>query len=237
VPNPPHLLASFRGVLGESPATGLETWSFGLRFAEENPSAPASPPPAGAPGASASQELAQEFAQAAGAFITGSANFTTSVWFTEVRLYDIGTDGKMVAPPFTASNGTPNVGTSSNHVPYQLSTVVSLYANGLGKGRRGRIYLPPQGFGVGRDGLLSQTHQNATGQAVGTFLNALINNTRLSTAARLVVIGKTGSVGTVRGVDHVLVGRVIDTQRRRRRSLDEARVDITTNYADYDLVG
>lgn len=124
------------------------------------------------------------------------------------------------------SSGLPEQAgsTSLNHPP-QVSLAVTL-ETGITRGRaaRGRIYLPTTGQSVAADGRISST--NATDLAVrtATFLDDLTD----LMAAPVWVMSDVGA-GTSRPVEAVSVGRVFDTQRRRRRQLDEDRVSALIN--------
>jgi hypothetical protein len=119
---------------------------------------------------------------------------------------------------------------------------VSLYANGIGKGKRGRVYLPPQSHVITPDGTIGAADVTQTLSGFTTFLNALNalpHGGAVSTVAS--VIGNTGSIGTGRPVRHIRMGTVMDTQRRRRRSLAEAYVEqvgaAAPAYGEYELAG
>lgn len=211
---PRHVLASFRGGLGD-PLSPTETWSFGLRFGRDATG--------GAIATTPTQGMANAFHAAASALILNSGlSISSHVLFQEVRVYEIGPDGRSVSVPVISAGADAQGPDTTGQWPWQCSMVVTLRADGLGKGRRGRIFLPPQGHQIGIDGLLT-TGQVSTGlAAIETFLEACANATDLITDDHLVIIGGTGVAGTIRRVTNFGVGRVIDTQRRRRRSLDES---------------
>jgi len=103
--------------------------------------------------------------------------------------------------------------------PNQVALVISL-VTGFSRGvaHRGRFYMPLPCQAVGTDGLIdasSQMYAKNAGNALITALNAITPNLQVGVFSR-----KLGSPGH-RKVTGVEVGRVLDTQRRRRRSLTE----------------
>jgi hypothetical protein len=144
------------------------------------------------------------------------------VALTECRLYMIGADGRMTAD-VAVSEREPVRGTVSRDGghPWQCTNVVTLVAGTRGKGRFGRIYLPPQSFSMLEDGTISSGQYSNMFDGVETLLTNLSELPGVDTGFGLVVAGRTGT-GTLREVTEIRLGHVADTQRRRRRSLDEA---------------
>lgn len=143
-----------------------------------------------------------------------------SVKLMDVRLYHIDADGHSVDDTIISA-GTPVSGVMTNDQhPFQCSIVTTLEAGTRGLGRFGRIYLPPCGVGIGQDGLMDGSTVNGMFTSVKTLLSDLSNLPGIDAEWGLVVAGRTGS-GTLRPVDRVRMGKVMDTQRRRRRSLVE----------------
>lgn len=227
----PHMLASFRGILADVEVAPIETWSINLRFGTEDSASGGGPV--------ATQAVADAFKAAAFTLFTNAgAKFSNSVYFQEVRLYQIGTDGKSTIEPKISAVTAPARGVSSTtQHPWQCSTVVSLTANGLGKGKRGRFYLPPQNLLIAQNGVITDTDVTNTRTAVVAFLNELNDTTTTGITSALAIAGKTGAQGTLRTVRHVAVGNVMDTQRRRRRQLEEVRVDALGTFTEYQLAG
>ena len=227
----PHTLYSFRGHFGPDVATHLETWSFNLRTgAEDNQSGGA---------ATNTQAMADAASLACATFIDNTdSRFSTAVWYDELRLYNIGANGKMTAEPTISSPAAPvNGSVSGPHLPFQCSLVVSLTANGIGKGKRGRFYLPMQCLNVQTNGTVEPAQMATVVPQVVTFLNALNDSASSSPTHALGISGSTGAQGTFRTVRHISVGNVIDTQRRRRRSLVEVRTEPVGAYTEYVLAG
>lgn len=103
--------------------------------------------------------------------------------------------------------------------PNQVALVVSLLTGfSRGPAHKGRIFLPLPNIQMGSDGLISSTPAGeVSGQvdALLTNLNAVNSDYEVAVFSR-----KQGAAGH-RKVTGNLVGRVLDTQRRRRRSLVE----------------
>lgn len=172
----------------------------------------------------AAQDIANDaFADWATWVGDSGARVSSSVELDVLKMYSIDASGHMDEDPITAV-GTPVSGTSSTSLhPWQCSVVMTLVSGLTGKGRFGRIYLPPQSYTVTQDGLIDPTQHGTMFTATKTLLEGLSNLPGLDVGWRLAIAGRTGT-GTLRDVSQVRMGRVADTQRRRRRSLDEAYV-------------
>lgn len=114
------------------------------------------------------------------------------------------------------------VGSSSTPAP-QLTAALTLTTNRRrGPAARGRIYPPLPVFTLEPDGRMSATMAAEMASSMATLINAL-NVIGPGDVAIMSKVGN-GAIGRVTGVE---CGRVVDTQRRRRRSLDEGRVPST----------
>lgn len=168
----------------------------------------------------------------------------------EAYLIDAAT-GKATAKGMTLCTGDAAwAGTVTQGLPFQCALVVSTYAYSPGgfaqdaREKRGRYYLPPfSDDALDGDGRLTSTQQNNVRVWSKAYLNAMqgshigaglapndpdyldirILSTRKDKAAR--------AVGVMTPINYLRVGRVIDTQRRRRRSLDEAYVSDTVSHS------
>jgi hypothetical protein len=156
------------------------------------------------------------------AWVTRSASkVVAAVTLEDVRVYNIDTEGHAVDDT-VISEGTPVSGTTTqDRHPWQCSTVLTLEAGTRGQGRFGRIFLPPQGIEIKSDGLMDPSASAAAWGSAQTLLAALSNRPTIDAGWGLVVAGRTGTSGTLREVTRIRMGRVMDTQRRRRRSLKE----------------
>jgi hypothetical protein len=193
-----------------------ETWSFGLRFK-----------PSAGPGA---PFLASGFEQGdLDAMRARYSTFHNSVdarissfaFFKECRAYEIGTDGRSTSEPLVSSQAAIGGYYSTPQFPWQNSVAVTLDAGYPAKGRFGRFYLPPQCLTIEDTGLVNVTQATALRTGVAAMLNDLSNLAGVDVGFGLAVIGRTGPAGTSRNVESVRVGRVVDTQRRRRRQVSE----------------
>lgn len=184
---------------------GVETWSFGVRFAQA--------------GSTVTQALADACrAPTSTLWSTAGIFMPNSHTLTGVKLAPIGTDGKYV-PGQIAYIGsiTPTAGPSSSNIhPAQCTQVVTFLSTLIprGRGSRGRIYLPCPGAAIsnstGQNGLAS-----ALATAVRTWLVALnaISGMGVASIMSDLGTGATSPIGTVRA------DNLPDTQRRRRRQL------------------
>lgn len=216
---PEHYRITFIGALGVSAVPATETWSNTLNYR------PVSVPVGEMSQGTADAVAAAALADAQGFY--GSALFADDVWLTEARAYCIGTGGHASGPIGYAVANPAQAGTGSvsgRYLPNQVSWTLSLVADGRGKGKFGRIYLPCPVAAVAKDGRVTGTVTEQALNNMGSYLQTL--DASLGTAfgndVELIIVGSTGTAGTARPVRELRLGRVLDTQRRRRRSLDEA---------------
>lgn len=219
MPNPVHHLVTFRGHFGTQ-TTVRETWSFGLRFSPSNISVDAA---VAAPlGQGLLNALRDRYA-----LLHGNSNMKISnqAWFDECRAYRIGEDGRSTDEPTIARMSTPQVGAATtNLLPWQTTMAVTLDAGFPSKGRFGRFYLPTICTPVEDTGLIALAPAELMKTAIVTALSDMSNLPGPDVGFGLVVVGSTGEGGSMRPVESVRLGRVIDTQRRRRRQVQEAYI-------------
>lgn len=142
-------------------------------------------------------------------------------------------------------------GTVTQGLPFQCSLVVSTYGYTPGgfttdaTAKRGRYYLPPfSDDALDGDGRMSSTQQNNVKVWTNAYLNAVQGSEIGGTGGgqtqsdyldiRVLSLRKQKAdrtVGIMTPITDFRVGRVIDTQRRRRRSLDEAYVNGTVDHS------
>lgn len=149
------------------------------------------------------------------------------------KLNRIGTDGRYM-DPVTHEHvyTTPINGPTASFYAPQLTAAVSLRTTvERGLASKGRIYLPPVGAlnSLGSDGRLSITQATELATAVRRLLVEL-NAAMLSwgggdAPAVVGVASDRGASGQFRIVSKVACGRVVDTMRSRRNSLDEGYVE------------
>lgn len=100
--------------------------------------------------------------------------------------------------------------------PPQVATAVTLATvNERGRGHAGRFYLPSGGMSMQNSGHASNTAIGAVAVSVKDFVLAL----NAASGGGVVVYSKIGQL--VQAVTRIKVGDVLDTQRRRRKSLTE----------------
>lgn len=167
---------------------------------------------------------------------TAWLNQTTISSLAQLRsllVYPIGSDGRVVpAPPYAAgsparldiTSSYPDGGGSSQVMPLQISVVASHRTAQVGRRGRGRSFVPAiasSGGVFNSSGRLSPTSAGIVRDAQVDLLEAL----KRTSGAPFVIPAVIGSPWTDYAlINEVRVGNVFDTQRRRRRSLEEAWV-------------
>lgn len=139
-----------------------------------------------------------------------------------VKAAALGLDGTYLAEPRVFPISPVESGAVENIAP-QLTTVITLWSGlTIGRANYGRLYLPhsrvPLAAGTPR---MSTTDQASAVAAAVTFIDAL--NTIHSGEVPAGLVSNLSAVGTgvTKPVMQVGVGRVLDTQRRRRGQLPE----------------
>lgn len=202
----PHLYFNISGAI-----RGTEEWSIGLRI------------------------LANGFDGDEGdqiARLTSVRTAFESWWSTQnvissactvrtLKLNRVGTDGKYLYD-YTIRHdyATPLTAPASSTHPNQISLVATLetgFTRGLAA--RGRLFLPVPPMPVGTDGRLSQANAAGAATTVANLVSALNGVASIDD----VVVMSQVNAGAVRPVTGVSIGRVLDTMRSRRTSLDEGR--------------
>lgn len=146
-----------------------------------------------------------------------------------IKLAPIGTDGHYPAGEdsvehFYAGAGVAGGGVTTQTWPPQCTVAMSLLtAATRGIGHTGRFYLPPLASLLGADAKLPAAVVNPLLATTRTLLLAINATANVGTVG---VITKTGISGSSRVVTGLRCGRVVDTQRRRRRSIDESYLDL-----------
>lgn len=216
---PDHYLFQFGGTLH-----GTEQWSNNLRLV---------PNAGGVVETAETTDMALADLEADLRAFFATPTFHTGLRCTFAKLNRIGPDGRYLSKTSTNARffATPIAGTATScHAP-QVTVAASLTTAAVrGLASRGRIYLPglSGAFGpVVADGLLSASQANTLRDAVATFLNNVNNWPGLDATwagldISVVSDGGLSGVGQQRKVTGVRVGRVLDTQRRRRHSLVES---------------
>lgn len=162
---------------------------------------------------------AAQTAWAAGITALASVNYLldlpATVSFTEITTVEIDpSTGKQLTG---VSDPRSEIGTSADEaLPYQCAPVVSWRTAILSRAGRGRIYAPSPAAGVLADGRMTSTARGHLADAAAGMMGAL-------TAASLQPVIYHRAAHTTTNIISLDVGDVIDTQRRRRNKLIEAR--------------
>lgn len=158
---------------------------------------------------------------------------STAVSVTTITVECRSDAGALLATAQAAFTGTQTGGSTAYGAP-QTSIVLSLRSDTPGGSGRGRLYWPALGLSPAYPaGRISTTQQTNTATAAATYLRAVQDALKAAIAPapsaatfELAVFSKT--TGSHSLINRILVGDVLDTQRRRRDSLPESYV--ATNY-------
>lgn len=196
-------------VLGTLYGNEIFSWSLALRRSEFNLPVP--------------DEVPQGVIDAVTTFHT-TANIGTSSQshLTGIKLNLIGTDGRYASDGETVLHEfvPPVAGAGTPGMPSQCALAVTLgTAATRGRASRGRFYLPRLAGSPQADGRLTPSNVENVAEAASLF----IENLHAALPGYRVAVTSNIGQGTIREVTHVEVGRVIDTIRTRRNSLDEDR--------------
>jgi len=210
---PKHIKIVFRGVFTGTP----ETWSFGQHFRS-------------------TVDLGQD-AHASDVHVEnlpgiwqtyfGSATMQcpSSAKLTDVRAYEIGANGRMVGNPNIIDCSADNIhGASSVVYPPQIALVMTHVANDRGPARFGRCFLPTSAA-VGADFRLSTSICDQIMGGYVQFAKDVSDEVDLQggESSDMINVSNASVDGISQVIDHVEVGRALDTLRSRRRSLLEER--------------
>lgn len=222
------IASTFRGTIG-----GVEEFQFGLNWG--NPGA--DPDPNEAETLAFANALATKFGALWVTSIGGQLpkmQFMPEVVFTEVGAVvktqssatnADGTGGDLEQKFDTqwsayAVGARPTGGaTTGVSLPYETSCAVTLQTDKRGASGRGRIYLPP--FTTSAMAALGK-YDSTIPSRMGGFIGALAAGIEADTSHELIVVSRRRI--QLNKVTTINVGLVPDSQRRRRRSQDEARV-------------
>ena len=192
-----------------------ETFSYSMSLIEP-----------GLPTSDAPEEVPAGIIAAVRKFHTTPALISKEARLTTIKLNMIGTDGRYmndetVLYDFPEPSGVD--GASESFVVPQVAFAVSLRTNRTrGRAHAGRFYVPLPNLVPGLNGQLPNTELVKINPAVTEFLN------EINLAAPPWRVGVTSDlgVGAQNFVTNARLGRVLDTIRSRRTSLDEDYVDL-----------
>lgn len=201
-----HLYLQWGGKL-----PGNEQWSCGLRLAG----------PAGTAVADAIT-LIDDYKGAVQAYHTdNSTGIGTAAKLSFVKLNAIGVDGNYISEATNEIVLADIAGGGGAAAPYpnQVAMVVSL-TTGFSRGpaHRGRYYLPLPVFALDGSGTIAAANAAVLSGTTDTFIGAL---NAATPGWKVNVFSRKSGAATHRPVTGNEIGRVYDTQRRRRRSLVE----------------
>lgn len=209
---PRHIKVVWRGVFNQTD----EEWSFGLKFLKEF----AANPDATIGGFDGPALIAATHA------LLDTSSFSVGISCTEIRLYDIGVDGRTVGNPryIVLDPATQPTGTGATRYPPQIALVCTTVAENRGPAKLNRFYLPGPARALGSDFRISTSDRTTYVTNVTTFVKAVADAGQpanwLDQDMAVANISASGG-GTLQTAQRVRVGRVYDTMRSRRRSLDE----------------
>lgn len=223
MPIPKHFRLVFRGIFSGTP----ETWSFGVHAKRVY-------------GLTTDPTLADVNMSALNtAWVTlagGGARIPSNAKLTDIRAYAIGTNGRAEGNVKLFDLGTDGIsGATGAKYPLQCALVATLKAVNRGPARFGRIYLPTAIAIQAADSRVADSDAAAAATSVADFLKACSDAIdvpdSLTSAPMVNVSTRGGPDGTLQEIDHVEVGRVVDTLRTRRKSLLEERM--ATGHIDW----
>lgn len=123
--------------------------------------------------------------------------------------------------PYLVANRSMEGSSTSPSLPYEVACAVTLQTDHRGPSGRGRLYMPPFATNaMTTGGRFNQGIANGAGTCVGQFLDLVDSGTPyvgVCVSERRLILNPITSIN---------VGGVPDSQRRRRRSQDEARATV-----------
>ena len=209
-----HFKLTFGGQVGDD----IDEWSTGIRVAPVTLGAVVDWP-------SAVTEVGEHYVPVVTALWNAVRTYVSSgIDLRWIKLAAIGTDGKYVPgiDPYIYDLETPNTGgKGGDSAGPQGAVVLSLRTNrNRGPATKGRMYLPLSGaLPNGSTFKLSSTVTGAVANAGKTFIEQLRVIIETTTFGPYIMSG-IGN-GAINGINYVLVGDMLDTQRRRRNKFTE----------------
>jgi hypothetical protein len=223
----PHYLFTFGGTA----ISGVEIWQSGFRVA----------PPADATEGDIRAALGQisvdDCFQAVGKVIgytPALMAYSDSLVLRWAKVAPIKTNGKYAGNPKIAEGTIKGAATGARTGPAQLAWVATLSSGkGFGMAQKGRMYWPvPPSVGATVDpvtGAVTQAQCDEFRDIVATAIEDVdgeISTTLVPAFAAIMSSGggvsNPSGTGTTNAIMEVGVGRILDTQRRRRNDLQEA---------------
>lgn len=220
MPTPAHTLVTWSGVFG-TPAAPIEIWQMSLKLGE---------------GVFANQaaRLATADRMAAAWRDTLRLKCLPIVSLTRTRVAQVSAEGLVTKDEEGTYNQADSVTVATGNsagstMPLQTSLCISLVTARSGPSGKGRFYLPAPGASLGADTRMSQADTASFATSAKAFLVA-VDAAWTATPGPTSIGGNVGvysTKGFVSPVTGVRVGRVLDTQRRRRGDLVEEYVALS----------
>lgn len=225
-----HGLIQFGGGL-----PGGESWSCGIRVANTEGAF-------GGPDTDAwdmENLLAHYVTCIASWFISGDSMISSAAKLEHVKFNRIGLNGRYHDQDSHETVFTPIQGSNAGSAkfPNQVALAITLTtAVNRGPANKGRFYSPLPSVPVEQsDGMITAANADLIAASATTLIEAISDTPGLDTASDPGVVVMSRKLGApyTRRVSGVKVGRVLDTQRRRRRSLSE---NYSTHVVDQGLL-
>jgi hypothetical protein len=204
--------------------SGAEIWSTGFWLGQEGAdSADVTPPAAAAIGGFWST------------FFTGASNGVNYRYSTTgVKLARMNADGStdLDNVEYWAPSGAVTGGETGASYPAQVSLAATMISSNVrGPASKGRMFLPGVHIAVGADGRADSGAIGTTATALNSFLSAV--NGSVDVPDWLILVSHEANVAKGerprtsqnKRVEHLRVGNVFDTQRRRRNAMTETYVN------------
>lgn len=158
----------------------------------------------------------------------GGAMISNRCYLTHVKFNRIGLTGHYEDAVSRERTFAPIAGgVSGNNHPNQVALVVTLTtAVTRGPANKGRLYTPLPAVGVGTDGLISAGDADNLKDRYRSLIEDLSDVVGLDdwTTPNVCIMSRKSGAPNCRRVTGLRIGRALDTQRRRRRSLNETYV-------------
>lgn len=215
-----HVLMTWGG-----PLATTEQWSCGVRFAALPNGDPAPPTDVtGAEFTALRNQVDEVWARLTTWFQSGNAGAAIGslAQLSWCKLALI-TEGGDYADEPASYETTPVNPPTTTQLPPQCAYVVSLRSGlSLGRANYGRFYVPVPTWAPGQNGGLATEAQAASARtAAKTMLKGVEADLQVVVSTMRLVIMSNLGFGHTKLVSQLGVGRVVDTQRRRRNKLNE----------------
>lgn len=193
---------------------GNETWSCGMRLRAMNPAVLVDLP--------GMLTAAKTAVQAFHASSSGGIQINSRALLSFVKLNAIDTEGHYIYPTtneaIVADVPGGYVDATTIH-PNQVALAVTLTtAVSRGPANKGRFYVPLPSYQIAADGMIGATYATNAETGVMTLVNAI---NAINASFKVAIFSRKQGAPAVNDVTGAKVGRVLDTQRRRRRKIAE----------------